>query len=89
MDTLRLFVVLTNQTNPPPPTTEQVNSGLIYVIAAYAVIWLLIFGYLYTIQRRQAQLKREIELLKEEEANPGASNPAQVSAGKSGSQDLG
>ncbi|MEI7555605.1 CcmD family protein [Candidatus Chlorohelix sp.] len=55
------------QTVTPPPSQEQVSSGLIYVIAAYAVIWLFIAGYLYTIQRRQAQLKRDIDLLREEE----------------------
>ncbi len=76
----------------PPPTLEQVNSGLIYVIAAYAVVWIVIFAYLYTIHRRQTQLKREIELLRDEElqaANKkpvGEVSPTEVKAG--GRQEL-
>ena len=77
----------------PPPTAEQVSSGLGYVIAAYAVVWLVIFAYLFTIHRRQTQLKREIELLREEElqvANKKSVEeavPAEVKAG--GRQELG
>jgi|GEM_PF-1234550 len=61
----------------PPPTAEQVSSGLGYVIAAYAVVWLVIFAYLFTIHRRQTQLKREIELLREEELQAASSKPIQ------------
>jgi CcmD family protein len=53
-------------TTPPPPTQEQVDSGLIYVIAAYAVVWLLLFGYIFLMNRRQSQLKRDITLVKQE-----------------------
>ncbi|NWJ48541.1 MAG: CcmD family protein [Chloroflexi bacterium] len=72
----------------PPPSQEQVSSGLVYVVAAYAVIWLFIAGYLYTIQRRQAQLKREIDLLREEEEEQKHAAKAKDQAVKSG-QDLG
>jgi CcmD family protein len=70
----------------PPPTQEQVNSGLLYVVLAYGAMWLLIFGYLFTIQRRQSQLKRDIEILKEDEAESGnVPNPEHpVNSGKSG-----
>jgi CcmD family protein len=53
-------------TTPPAPSQEQVDSGLIYVIAAYAVVWLLLFGYIFLMSRRQSQLKRDITLVKQE-----------------------
>lgn len=56
------------QTTPPLPGQDQVDSGFGYVIAAYAVIWLLIFGYIYSLNRRQARLRHDIEILKAEEA---------------------
>jgi CcmD family protein len=39
--------------------------NLSYLFAAYTIIWAVIFGYLYLIQRKQRRLDREIELLKE------------------------
>jgi CcmD family protein len=57
--------VLSQTTTTPPPSSG--GDGLIYVIGAYAAIWLLIFGYIYYIQRKQAALKRDIELLRDEE----------------------
>jgi len=51
-----------------PEVTGDVNSGLFYLIAAYAVVWLFIFGYLYSLNRRQSSLRRDIERLKQEEA---------------------
>jgi CcmD family protein len=80
-------------TTTPPPTAEQVSSGLVYVIAAYAVVWLVIFAYLYTIHRRQTQLKREIELLRDEELQAANKKsvaevaPTEVKAG--GRQEVG
>lgn len=38
--------------------------NLVYVFAAYTVIWLVSFGYLYTIGSRQQKLRREIDALK-------------------------
>ncbi|MCL5263733.1 MAG: CcmD family protein [Chloroflexi bacterium] len=40
------------------------SENLVYVFAAYAVIWLLSFGYLHTIASRQKRLQREMEALK-------------------------
>ncbi len=34
------------------------------LVAAYALIWAFAFGYLVWLGRRQAQLQREIELLR-------------------------
>ena len=36
-----------------------------YLFAGYAVVWILLFGYMMSIARRQKQLEREIELLKD------------------------
>ena len=39
------------------------NAG--YLFAAYAVIWVLFFGYLFTLLNRQRKIRREIDALKE------------------------
>ncbi len=36
-----------------------------YLFAAYVVVWLLLFGYMFSIARKQKQLEREIEMLKD------------------------
>lgn len=36
-----------------------------YFLAAYIVIWLVLFGYVFSLNNRQRQLKRELEALKE------------------------
>lgn len=36
-----------------------------YVFAAYAVIWLLSLGYIFSIAHRQQSLRKEIEALKD------------------------
>jgi CcmD family protein len=51
-----------------PVVTGDVGSGLVYLIAACVVVWLFIFGYIYSLNRRQERLRREIELMKQEEA---------------------
>lgn len=47
-----------------------------YLFAAYAIIWLIIFAYSYSISSRQRALWREIQALKEvveeERATSGA-----------------
>ena len=40
------------------------GDNLVYVFAAYTIIWLVSFGYLYTINSRQRRLQREIDALK-------------------------
>ncbi len=34
-----------------------------YLFAGYAVVWLLLFGYMFSIAKRQKELEREIEQL--------------------------
>ncbi|WML45259.1 CcmD family protein [Neobacillus sp. PS3-40] len=36
-----------------------------FVWGAYSVIWLIIFGYLFLLGKRQNNLKKEIEFLKQ------------------------
>jgi len=38
--------------------------NLAYLFAAYAIIWLLVLIYSYSISARQRSVQREIELLK-------------------------
>lgn len=40
------------------------SENLIYVFAAYTVIWLVSFGYLFTIGSRQKRLQKELDALK-------------------------
>ncbi len=39
--------------------------NLAYLFAAYTVIWAVIFGYLFFMQRKQKKLQRQIDLLQE------------------------
>jgi CcmD family protein len=36
-----------------------------YMLAAYSVAWLIIFGYLFTVGKRQSKIVKEIEFIKE------------------------
>ena len=36
-----------------------------FFLAAYAVIWAVVFGYLFFMQRKQRRLQREIGMLEE------------------------
>ncbi|MBI4317057.1 MAG: CcmD family protein [Chloroflexi bacterium] len=47
--------------------------NLVYVLAAYTVIWLIAFGYLFTIGQRQQQVQKEIEALKKALPEEGTS----------------
>ncbi len=62
---LQLSVILLQ--TPPAAGSSQVESGFNFVIAAYAVVWILVFGYIYTLNRRQARLRRDIQTLQAEE----------------------
>ena len=39
------------------------NAG--YLFAAYAIVWVVLFGYIFILFRRQKKLRQEIDLLKE------------------------
>ena len=36
-----------------------------YLLAAYGVIWAVVFGYILVLQRKQRKLKKQIDALKE------------------------
>jgi len=36
-----------------------------YLLAAYTVIWAVVFGYILYVQRKQRKLQRQIDMLKE------------------------
>ncbi|NUQ37365.1 MAG: CcmD family protein [Caldilineales bacterium] len=38
---------------------------MIYLVAAYVVIWLVVFGLIFNMHRRQAQLDSELQMLEE------------------------
>ena len=40
------------------------NPAFVYV--AYALVWIVFFGYLYYLSRRQAEINSEIDMLKSE-----------------------
>jgi CcmD family protein len=40
--------------------------NLSYLFAAFGVIWLFLFGYLFSLARRERELRDEIERLKRE-----------------------
>lgn len=40
-------------------------NSLIYMIVAYAIVWILIFAYVFVIGNRVSALERELETLKE------------------------
>lgn len=37
----------------------------IYMYAAYSVAWVIIFAYLFILDRKQSKMKKEIEFLKQ------------------------
>ncbi len=39
------------------------NAG--YLLAAFAIVWVALFGYIFSLSRKQRQLRRDIDLLKE------------------------
>jgi CcmD family protein len=36
-----------------------------YMLAAYSVAWVIIFGYLFSIGKRQSKIVKEMEFIKE------------------------
>ena len=75
-----LFILAQTTTTTPKPTTDQVDSGFVYVIAAFIAVWLLIAAYLFWLQRRQESLRQEVEQLRQEEAERLAATPAAPTA---------
>ncbi|CAM3802343.1 CcmD family protein [Mesobacillus zeae] len=38
-----------------------------YLVVAYSIVWLIMFGYIYSLGKKQTKLLKEIEFLKEME----------------------
>ncbi len=36
-----------------------------YMLAAFAIVWLALFGYIFILSRRQRQLRRDMDWLRE------------------------
>jgi CcmD family protein len=43
----------------------ELDKNLSYLFAAYTIIWFAIFIYVYALARKQKDLQREIQVLKE------------------------
>lgn len=43
--------------------------NLSYLFAAFSIVWAVLFGYLFTISRRQRELRRELDSLREREGD--------------------
>lgn len=43
--------------------SEIPSSNLPYILAAFAVSWVVLFGYLFYVNRRQHEVKKEIAKL--------------------------
>jgi CcmD family protein len=48
-------------------------NDLTYLFAAYTIIWAVVFGYVFFMQRKQRRLQRQIDLL-QESADKSTSN---------------
>lgn len=70
------FLGQVTTTTTPKPSTESVESGFVYVIAAFTAVWLLIAVYLFWLQRRQESLRQEVEQLRQEEAERQQQSPS-------------
>ncbi len=71
-----ILFFLAQTTTAPKPTSDQVETGFVYVIAAFIAVWLLIAVYLFWLQRRQESLRQEVEQLRQEESERLAATPA-------------
>ncbi len=40
-------------------------NGLLYLFAAFAVIWIVLFLYMFGLSRQQRALRREIEMIRD------------------------
>ena len=49
-----------------------------YLFAAFAILWVIVFGYFFFLTRQLADLRREVNALREErenQASPSATDP--------------
>ena len=47
-------------------TASTSMKNLNFLFAAYAIVWLLIIGYLFSLSRRQKKLAQEIETVRQQ-----------------------
>lgn len=74
-----------SSTQPQPPQEEFVPIDQVppedrlpaapLLVAAYAVVWVVVFGYLWSIRRRASALDRELAELSRRAAAGGGWNP--------------
>jgi CcmD family protein len=50
--------------------------NLPYLFAAYAILWLVLFGYLFVVATQMRAVRRDVDQLKERLATPAASTAA-------------
>ena len=41
-------------------------NNTLFLVLAYMLIWVVLFGYVWNIQKKQKRLAREVEILKSE-----------------------
>ncbi|GBD10600.1 hypothetical protein HRbin23_00244 [bacterium HR23] len=51
-----------------PPQQAPGEQFLPYLFVAFALVWLVFFGYLFYLVRRQADLRRDLENLRRSQA---------------------
>ena len=51
---------------------ETVPTNFPYLFAAYAVIWLVLFAYLFRLQRKERELRTQLQTLVADFAKEGA-----------------
>jgi CcmD family protein len=47
-------------------------NDLAYLFAAYTIIWAVVFGYVFFMQRKQRRLQRQIDLLQASADKPAS-----------------
>ncbi len=56
--------------------SHQPPANLAYLFAAFAVAWLLFFGYMFFVTRRQQEMRQDIERLRREVVEEPAAQPS-------------
>ena len=58
-----------------------------YLFAAYAILWVVIFGYFFYLMRQLGDLRREVNALREERAESDSVPPAGSETGPATGSD--
>ncbi|MDE2817717.1 MAG: CcmD family protein [Chloroflexota bacterium] len=46
-----------------------------FLFAAYTILWVIVFGYFFFLTRQLADLRREVNALREERGNDDGASP--------------